>query len=315
MTQSKETPGKGKLLFGLLFMALSGTGALLYLARQSPAPAKESGRPDEVVAIDMGPASFETLAEPGGQRMGMPSQDLLGRERRAPTVGLSAAPVYTQDSTDTAASAGPGAGPGGEQPAQAALQPAAPAPAAAPKGPSTELDEKEKSKLGLAVGRLDENGVKKLAESGSLLTRAVEKLLDHPKLVGFLLNNKTLAQGFMKTGLTPKLCKDPKALSSWLADPKSSEGVGMYMQTFQKAMKNPETAGAIVGSELAKTVMNECGSVETLTHDPSLVKEVAVGNPGFFMMLGDPALAGALAANPQAMQAVGNMQSSASKPQ
>ena len=309
MAQGKETPGKGKLLLGMLFMGLSGTAALIYLARQPKAPAGGGPRPDDMVAIDMGPAAFETLASSWGGRAGMPSSDLLGRERREPSVGLTAAPVYTQDSTDTAAAFGPAQAPAEERGARPASRP----PAAPPRAPSAELDEKEKNKLGSVVGRLDENGTKKLAESGTLLTRAVEKLLDHPKLVGFLLNNKTLAKGFMKTGLTPKLCKDPKALASWMADTKSSEGVGMYMKTFQKALQKPETAGAIVGSELAKTVFDECGAVNTLTHDPSLVKEVAIGNPGFFMMLGDPALAGALAANPQAMAAVGDMQSSSTK--
>ena len=311
MTQTKETPGKGKLLLGLLFMGLSGTGALIYLARQPKAPAGGGPRPDDMVAIDMGPAAFETLASSWGGRAGMPSSDLLGRERREPSVGLTAAPVYTQDSTDTVVAFGPGQAPAEERSARPAARPSTPA--APARAPSAELDEKEKNKLGSVVGRLDENGTKKLAESGNLLARAVEKLLDHPKLVGFLLNNKTLAKGFMKTGLTPKLCKDPKALASWMADAKSSEGVGMYMKTFQKALQKPETAGAIVGSELAKTVFDECGSVNTLTHDPSLVKEVAIGNPGFFMMLGDPALAGALAANPQAMAAVGDMQSSSTK--
>ena len=277
----------GAILFIVTTMALS-IFILFRVARPKPA-APQAAQPSRT-------ASIFTEAQNADQYAAqLAGRKTLGRERSS---GLPAdtRPVYT------------------EEPAQMP-QPAAPAPAPQPaaarpapvQAPAPEmLSDAERSALLGTVGKLDDEAARRLGATSPLLVRGVRALMKHPKVIRFLLNNEFLIKGFVNN---PK-CKDAQALTDFLADPKKSGGVSLFMDGFSAGFRNPDALNAVLGSGITNAALS-CPSVKTMTNSKSMVVQIAQSNPQILMMLADPNLLMAMMKNPTVLGAVSAFQNSA----
>lgn len=252
-----------------------------------------------------------------------------GASSAAPGRPFSARPKTGLDMVSSAIGDGPagvtpGNYPGGTTPAPAAAAsqppsdaptpPAAPAPAGnaaatPPPAPASAADEaKDLAAAGIPT---DAKGLTKLGATDGMLTSLAAKLLDHPKILAAIFNNKTVVDAFMRRGGVKENCESGGALKSYLSDPKS-DGMSTVFPVIQQALSRPETASGLVsalaGTEMAKRV-GSCPSLQALSNDSSAIVSIAMANPKALGLLMDPRGAAALAANPQAAGVLSGLQS------
>ncbi|MDX6770062.1 MAG: hypothetical protein SF051_11060 [Elusimicrobiota bacterium] len=202
-------------------------------------------------------------------------------------VAFSEAPSATKPEADPTA------------PAAAAVS-AAPAPAPAPAAPAPARAEPPPSDAELAAAGLPvtPSGLTKLGAQKGLLSAAVRKLLDHPRVLKAVLDNKLVVDAVMGRETSRRNCSDPGALKSALSDPRSGAMANLY-PLVQQALSKPAAASAMISSELGSRLM-ECPSTKALTSDPSMMMSVAMANPQALGLVSDPRVAQALASDPRA---------------
>lgn len=202
------------------------------------------------------------------------------------------------------------AGPPPEAPApteNAAAPPAAAAPAA-PAPVSAEDEAKDLASAGIPT---DAKGLSNLGAKDGMLTALAAKLLDHPKILAAIFNNKTVVNAFMSREGVKKNCESGAALKSYLSDSKSSD-MAQVFPVIQQALSRPSTSSALVsalsGTEMVKR-LTACPSGEALLKDPSAVTSIAMSNPKMLGMMMDPRGMAALAAEPKAAGVLAGLQS------
>ena len=184
-------------------------------------------------------------------------------------------------------------------PVQESAAPAAQAPAPVPAA-----DPKELAAAGLPT---DAKGLQRLGAEKGLLSAAVRKLMDHPRILKAILDNKLVVDAVMGRETSRRNCSDPGALKAILSDPKSGPMANLYPLVSQ-ALSKPASASAMLSSELGSRIM-DCPSTKAMTSDPSMMMSVAMANPATLKMVSDPRVAQALTANPQAAGMFANVQS------
>lgn len=175
-----------------------------------------------------------------------------------------------------------------------AAQPAPPAAQAAPAGP---IEAASAQELGAAGIPTDARGLTRLGAQKGLLSGAVRKLIDHPRLLKALLDNQLVVDGLMGRETSRRNCSDPSALKSALSDTGSS-AMRELMPLVQQALSRPESASAMVGSRLGKALM-DCPSTKAVTSDPGMIMSVGMANPQLLQLASDPRVASALSTSPQ----------------
>lgn len=270
-----------------------------------------------VVGLGLLTAAWLYLSGPGEQRLtGTAAFDQSGPSRVAPRV-----PRAVERRTGTGldmVSVNFADGPTATRPEEASPYAAAPenaapasAPAASASAPAAQAavpvpaaDPKELAAAGLPT---DAKGLQRLGAEKGLLSAAVRKLMDHPRVLKAILDNKLVVDAVMGRETSRRNCSDPGALKSVLSDPKSGPMQNLY-PIIQQALSKPASAAAMLSSELGSRIM-ECPSTKAITSDPSMMMSVAMSNPAALKMVSDPRVAQALTANPQAAGMFANVQS------
>lgn len=166
---------------------------------------------------------------------------------------------------------------------------------------NNEMNSEDQAALRSVAGKWDSGKASQLGSQHGLVTKVIEGLLQHPRVLGLVLNNKTLVRAVMNQSDHQKLCSDSQALQSYITDTRDPSGFMRGFQLLQSSAQYPGATSAILGSELAKTVM-QCSSVSQLSHDPNAVMQIATGNPQLISAISNPDLVKALTANPSTGQ-------------
>ncbi|MCR4296119.1 MAG: hypothetical protein NUW21_11345, partial [Elusimicrobia bacterium] len=177
----------------------------------------------------------------------------------------------------------------------------APPAGAAPANPADEA--KDLAKAGIPT---DAKGLSNLGAKEGMLSSLAAKLLDHPRIMAAVFNNKTVVNAFMSRARVKENCESGGALKSYLSDP-ASGGMTKVVPVIQRALSRPQTSSALVsalaGTEMAKR-LGACPSLKQVADDPTAIASIAMANPKALGLLMDPRSAAALAANPQAASAL-----------
>jgi hypothetical protein len=187
---------------------------------------------------------------------------------------------------------------GAAAPSGAPRAPGAAAPSVAAASPA------EMASAGLPA---DAAGLRNLGQGHGLLLAAVTRLLDHPRLVSAIFNNRLVVDGLMSRSTSQKNCSDPAALAAIISNPQSKV-VTSILPVVQAVLARPDTAAAFAGSEMA-TRLAACPSVSGLANSPAAVVSIAQSNPEALTMLSDPRVIQAVGANPPVQTLFNDVQS------
>ncbi|MFI5349095.1 MAG: hypothetical protein ACHQ2Z_06100 [Elusimicrobiota bacterium] len=212
-------------------------------------------------------------------------------ERRAQT-GLSF--VGRSDAASPIASA----------PASAAAATAAPAPASADAAPPP--DPKEMAAAGVPT---DAAGLRSLGSDSGLLTGAISRLLDHPRVLRALLDNRIVVAALMDRQDSKRNCSDAGALQAGLSSPGAGAYESKMMPLISAALARPDAVAAMAGSEMGSRLM-ACPSVKALANNPAGLMAIAAANTPAVAMVSDPRVAQALSTSVQGASLLGGVQSS-----
>lgn len=208
--------------------------------------------------------------------------------------------------------AGPSYGGGrSATPPPAAAPPAARGPSRAPgASPSAQgqMSEQERALLEGTVGRLDDKSLYGVGLKKGLLFQLGDRLIQHPRIVSWVLNNDFVVSGFMAQERVRRNCHDAAYLANYLSDAGDAGGITRGTRTFAAALRTPGSADAILGSKLAVTVTRQCEAMRQVADDKNAVARIAIANPELLMLLSDPRLVGAMGRNPDAASLVGAAQ-------
>ena len=180
-------------------------------------------------------------------------------------------------------------------PPTAAEAPVVPAPPVVAAPPVAADATKELASAGIPS---DAKGLSRLGGEPGLLSALAVKMLDHPNVLKAIFNNKMIVDAFMSRDISKRNCESGGALKSYLSDANSG-GMTKVLPVLQAAMSRPETASALVGTEMARRVLN-CPSVGALANDSAAVMSIAAANPKALSLLIDPRMITSLASNPRA---------------
>ncbi len=186
--------------------------------------------------------------------------------------------------------------------------PAGASPAGAPEaaGPAAPPDPGELAKAGLPT---DPAGLKRLGSDSGLLTGAIARLLDHPRILRALLDNKTVVDALMDREDSRRNCSDAGALQSSLSAPGAGAYETQMMPLVKAALARPEAVAAMAGSEMGSRLM-ACPSLQGLAHNPAGLMAIATANPQAVAMVSDPRVTQALTSSAQGASLLGGVQSS-----
>jgi hypothetical protein len=201
--------------------------------------------------------------------------------------------------------------PGGS-PAAASPAPApAPGPAAAPPAPEKPAAEKPVDPKEIAAAGMptDAAGLKRLGSDPSLLTGAISKLLDHPRILAAILNNKLVVDALMNRDDAKRDCADAGALQAGLSSPSAGAYMNQYAPLVKAVLARPDTLAAVAGSEMGSRML-DCPSASGLAHNPSGLMAIAAANPQAVGLVSDPGIAQALSSTSQGAALLGGVQSS-----
>lgn len=208
--------------------------------------------------------------------------------------------------SDPAAAASPSVESG--PPPPAAAVPAS-APAAMPPAAAASAADEAKA-LASAGIPTDANGLSNLGAKEGMLSSLAAKLLDHPKILAAVFNNKRVVDAFMSRAGVKENCESGGALKSYLSDP-GSGGMTKVFPVIQQALSRPSTSSALVsvlaGTEMAKRV-GDCPSLKALSNDSTAIASIAMANPKALGLLMDPRGMAAVASNPQAAGVLAGVQ-------
>jgi len=138
----------------------------------------------------------------------------------------------------------------------------------------------------------------------------LNQMLNHPKILAAVFNNKTVVDAFMSRPRAKENCESGGKLKSCLAD-SNSGGMSRVFPVIQQALNTPDggkgLVSALAGTEMVKRI-SACPSLKEVGNDPVSIASIAMSNPKALSLLMDPRGAAALAANPQAAGALASVQ-------
>lgn len=189
--------------------------------------------------------------------------------------------------------------------------PVAPAPGRDPATMAAPVSAADEAKTLAGAGiPTDARGLANLGAREGMLSSLAAKLLDHPKVLAAVFNNKTVVNAFMARKGVQENCQSGGALKSYLSDP-GSGGMTKVFPVIQQALGGSNASGlvsALSGTEMAKA-LGGCPSIKELGNDSSAITSIAMANPKAMSLLMDPRGMGAVASNPQAAGALAGLQS------
>lgn len=186
--------------------------------------------------------------------------------------------------------------------------PAAPAPAGTTAAMPAQDEAKELASAGIPT---DARGLSNLGAKEGMLSSLAAKMLDHPKILAAVFNNKMVVDAFMSRARVRENCENGGALKNYLSDPKSG-GMTKVFPVIEKALSRPDNASSLVsalaGTEMVKR-LSDCPSLKQVGNDSSAIVSIAMANPKALGLVMDPRGVAALSANPQAAAALAGVTS------
>lgn len=149
----------------------------------------------------------------------------------------------------------------------------------------------------------DKRGLSQLGATKGLLSKLLPKILQHPKVLRYLLNNETLVNGLFSRPRSQQNCSDTQSLKNYMTGGADPAGLQKNISIVTSVLQQPEAVAAISGTRFMDQVM-QCPSVQGLMHDPGALTQMLVANPSLVGLVSNPAAVTALSSNPQAMSAI-----------
>lgn len=159
----------------------------------------------------------------------------------------------------------------------------------------TKADEKELAAAGVPSSP---GGLTNLGAQPGLLSSLAAKMLDHPKVLRAVFDNKLVVDAFMSRDVSRRNCSSGSELTKYMSDPNSAGMRGVF-PVLQQALSKPEAAGALAGTEMASRLM-DCPSIKQVSSDSAALSQIAAANPKALSVLTDPRTMMALASNSRA---------------
>ncbi len=128
------------------------------------------------------------------------------------------------------------------------------------------------------------------------LSYAVGKVMNNPKAVAALLNNKYVVNGFMSRGTVKAATASPEGLANYL----KGGGPANFMNNpmVKAAMNNPAIVGAVASSGIVAAMLNT-PAAQALMKDPQALSDLAANNPQLMAaLMSNPNMMSALMSNP-----------------
>lgn len=169
-----------------------------------------------------------------------------------------------------------------------------------------ELAEKDKGMLDSLGGLSKPEKQQGFGLSQRLWTAIMPKLAAHPRLIGYLLNNKYVVAGYMARAKSKEVTSSPAAMAAYLTDPTRKDGIAPHAKLFHDMVRaNPAIAGVVAGSELATQIINSPG-MKGFLNSPGAAMGIAK-NPEVLAVLTDPVVLNGLASNPTSATLLGSL--------
>lgn len=266
--------------------------------------------------IHLARSEDETVSSNGFRDSGGPSGSPFSPERRSQTglafvrlgdVAGSPSSVKPEASASSAAVVSASAP---SAPGLAAQVPGASPASAVPGAAGAPPDPKEMAAHGVPT---DAAGLKKLGSDSALLTGAISKLLDHPRILKALLDNKLVVNALMDREDSKRNCSDAGALQSALSTPGATAYEKQMSPLISAALARPDAIVAMAGSEMGSRLM-ACPSVQGLARNTSGLMAIAAANPTAVSMVTDPRVVQAMTLTTAGTSLLGNVQSSVGTP-
>ena len=129
------------------------------------------------------------------------------------------------------------------------------------------------------------------------LSYAVGKVMNNPKAVGALLNNKHVVNGFMSRGTVKAATASPEGLANYL---KGSGPTNFLNNPVVKAaMNNPAIVSAVAGSAIVSAMLNT-PAAQALMNNPDQLAKLVESNPQLVALaMQNPQTLTTMMANPE----------------
>ncbi|MDP2866022.1 MAG: hypothetical protein Q8O90_07255 [Elusimicrobiota bacterium] len=140
------------------------------------------------------------------------------------------------------------------------------------------------------------------------LSYAVGKVMNNPKAVGALLNNKYVVNGFMSRGTVKSATASPEGLANYL----KSGGPANFLNNpvVKAAMNNPAIVGAVASSGIVAAMLNTPAAM-ALMNNPQALGDLINNNPQLVALaMQNPQTLTMLMSNPEVSGLVGKFDTS-----
>ncbi len=197
----------------------------------------------------------------------------------------------------TAAAVGRQAVPESPAPAPAPTSAAAPAGTAAAAALSP-ADDAAAGRLGVPKNPKD---LAQLGMDAGIFKSLFTNLAGHPRIVGYLLNNRYVVDGYMSRESSKRVFGSPDGMKQYLSDTANPHGVSQSLPLFMAFLKaNPDLAGVVANSALAAKIYDTPG-FKGFVNDPA---GSMAANPAILGLLTNPQVISGLGSNSQSAQAL-----------
>jgi len=156
-----------------------------------------------------------------------------------------------------------------------------------------------------AMDSMKANEQRSVGLAKGYLSYAMGKVINNPKALGALLNNKHVINGFMSRDTVKNATASPEALADFL---KNGSAIGNFMNNsaVQSALNNPAALSAAAGSGFMTALINTPAG-QALLNDPLAMANVITANPQLIGLMSDPKIMELLMNNPGAAAYIAQM--------
>ena len=147
-----------------------------------------------------------------------------------------------------------------------------------------------------------------MGQQKGYLSYAIGKVMNSPKAVGALLNNKYVVSGFMSRGTVKAATASPEGLANYL----KGDGPMNFLNNpmVKAAMNNPAIVSAVASSAIVSEMLNTPAAM-ALMNDPQALANLVSNNPQLVALaMQNPQTLSMLMGNPQVSGIVGKFDTS-----
>ncbi|MFA6093216.1 MAG: hypothetical protein WCU88_11035 [Elusimicrobiota bacterium] len=284
---SNQESSSSSLLLAAVFFAMLTAGAALFILMKQQRPDSEQAKAPASAEEDAGSrSSLFPKREDDRARLPDPSAPLMQDAGK----GLNN-PLWNEGAPGPRRNNGSGAARGTPE-RGAARAPAAAAPT------------KDQEALAAAGGPATPEQARNLGADKSAFSALFQRLAKHPQILHALLNNKAVVKGFLDRSGVRENCSSTQSMQKYLSGPGLAGKLPSYLDFLHR---NPGTAQAIAGTELAGALM-DCPGARGVLSSPAALQQISSASPAFTQLVTDPSILQALSSDPNSLAAFSNIQ-------